>query len=85
MNHVRRRQPESRRDARFAGRAADTRRDLRNRAARGQELGPGRAVDRAVDAAPAEQRLVRGVDDRIERERRDVRLNDFDRNNALIL
>jgi hypothetical protein len=33
------------------------------RAALGKELGTGRAMDRAVDAAAAEERGIRGVDD----------------------
>jgi hypothetical protein len=33
------------------------------RAAFGKELGTGRAMDRAVDAAAAEERGIRGVDD----------------------
>ena len=36
------------------------------------QLGPGRAMDRAVDTAAAEQGAVRGVDDGIELKRRDV-------------
>lgn len=32
-------------------------------AAFGEKLGPGRAMDRAIDAATTEQRGIRGVDD----------------------
>jgi hypothetical protein len=32
-------------------------------AAFGEQLRPGRAMDRAIDAASAEQRGIRGVDD----------------------
>src|SRR5687767_5931377 len=37
-----------------------------------QQTGSRRAMDRAVHAAPAEQRLVRGVDDRVDVERGDI-------------
>ncbi len=40
--------------------------------ARVQELSPGRAVDRTVDTAAAEQTGVRRVDDRVDREVCDV-------------
>ena len=43
-----------------------------------EEARPGCAVDRAVHPAAAEQRLVRGVDDRIHGEPSDVSLDDFD-------
>ena len=39
------------------------------RLALGQQLGSGGAMDRAVDAAAAEQRRVRGVDDGVDVER----------------
>src|SRR3546814_213749 len=39
---------------------------------------PGRAVDRAVHAATAEQRFVGGIGDRVDRERGDVAFNDLD-------
>jgi hypothetical protein len=42
------------------------------RAAFGEQFGPGGAMDRAVDPAAAEQRGVRGVDDRVDCETRDV-------------
>jgi hypothetical protein len=34
-------------------------------------------MDRAIDAATAEQRAIRGVDDRVDAERRDVGDDDF--------
>ena len=43
-----------------------------------EERGAGRTMDGAVHPAPAEQRLVRGVDDRVHLEPRDVALCDFD-------
>src|SRR5262245_27171884 len=42
------------------------------------ELGAGRAVNGAVDAAPAEQCSVGGVDDGVDVERGDVALDDGD-------
>ncbi len=47
------------------------------RAAFGQELRPGPAMDRAIDAAAAEQRRVRGVDDGVNAQAGDVGNNDF--------
>ena len=66
VDDVLRRQPVAARDLRRAGLAAA------ERAAFGEQLRPGRAMDRAVDAAAAEQRAVRGVHDRVDGERRDV-------------
>ena len=57
MNHMPCRQPISFGDFGAAGLAAT------ERAAFGQELRPGGAMDRTIDAAAAEQRTVRGVDD----------------------
>ena len=42
------------------------------RATFGKELGTGRAMDRAVDAASAEERSIRSVDDGVNAEGRDV-------------
>jgi hypothetical protein len=47
------------------------------RAAFGQQFGPGRAMDRTIDAAAAEQRRVGGVDDGVNAQRRDIGDNDF--------
>jgi hypothetical protein len=47
-----------------------------------EQARPGGAMDRPVDAAAAEQRLVGGVDDRVEAERRDVGDDDLDRHGA---
>ena len=57
MNHMPRRQPISQCDFGAAGLAA------MEGAAFGKKLGPRRAVDRAIDAAPAEQGRIGGVDD----------------------
>ena len=40
-------------------------------------------MDRAVDPAAAGQRLVRGIDDGVDRQRGDVALQDFDRHGGL--
>jgi hypothetical protein len=44
----------------------------------GQQFRTGGAMDGAVDPAAAEQRPVGGVDDRIDRERRDVGDHDLE-------
>src|SRR3546814_16471675 len=44
----------------------------------GEQPRLGRAVDRAVHAATAEQRFVGGIGDRVVRERGDVVFNDLD-------
>ena len=62
MDHVLRGQAVAERDLGVAGGAAA------ERAAFAQQLRPGGAVDRAVDPAAAEQRVVRGVDDRVDLE-----------------
>jgi len=41
-------------------------------AALGEQVAPGRAVNRAVDPAAAQEGAVRRIDDGIKRERRDV-------------
>jgi len=56
MDHMPRQQPISLGDLGVAGRTA------MERAALGQKLGPGRAMDRAIDTAPTKQGGVRGVD-----------------------
>ena len=61
VDHMAGGQPIAARDPRLAGRAAA---DL---AAFLEKLRTGGAMDGAVDAAAAEQALVRGVDDRVER------------------
>ena len=66
VNHVARRQSIAARDARLAGRAAA------ERAAFGQQFRSGRAVDRTVDAAAAQQRRIGRVDDRVDVEPGDV-------------
>ena len=43
-----------------------------------QQLGPGRTMDRTIDAAPAKERRIRGVDDGVNAQRRDVGNNDFE-------
>jgi hypothetical protein len=42
------------------------------RAAFGKKFGPGRAMDRPIDAATAEQRRVRRVDDSVNAQACDV-------------
>ena len=46
-------------------------------AAFGEQLGPGGAVDGAIDAATAKQGGIRGVDDRVNAQGRDVGDDDF--------
>ena len=70
VDHVARRQAVAARDSRLAGRAAA------ERAAFGEQFRSGGAVNRAIDAAAAQQRRVRRVDDRVDVERRDVGSND---------
>src|SRR5437870_1687398 len=48
------------------------------RAAFGEQFGSGRAMDRAIDAAPAEERRVRGVDDGVNAKRGDVGNDDLE-------
>jgi hypothetical protein len=57
MDHVPGRQPIGFGDFGAAGLAAP------QRAAFGQEIRPGGAMDRPVDAAPSQQRRICGVDD----------------------
>ncbi len=44
----------------------------------GKQSRPRRAVDCAVHAAATQQGLIGGVDDRVDRERRDIRLSCVD-------
>ena len=71
MNHMPRRQTISPGDFGAAGLATV------ERAAFVEQFGPGRAMDRTIDAATAEQRRIRGVDDGVNAQRRDVRDDDF--------
>jgi hypothetical protein len=71
MNDMPRRQMITPRDFRAAGLAAT------ERAAFGQQLRPRRAMDRTIDTATAEQRRIRGVDDGVNAQGRDVGNNDF--------
>src|SRR5712691_10420229 len=66
VNDVFCRQPIAAGELGVSGRAAA------ERAALGEELGSRGAVDRAVHAAAAEQRVVRGVDDGVHGEPRDI-------------
>ena len=66
VDHMLRRQPIAAGDLGAAGLAAA------ECPAFGEQFRSGSAMDRAVDAAATEQRTVRGIDDRIERKRRDV-------------
>src|SRR5262245_13341158 len=72
VNHMPRLEAEAGRDLGLARRATA------ERGASRFKLGAGRAVDRAVDAATAEQTPIGGVDDGIDIERGDVALDDFD-------
>ena len=72
MNHMPRRQPVSPGDFGAAGLAA------MERAAFGEQLGPRRAMDRAIDAAPAEQGRVGGVDDGVNAQGCDIGDDDFE-------
>jgi hypothetical protein len=71
MNHMPRRQSITFGDFGVAGLAA------MERAAFGQQFGAGRAMDRAIDAATAEQRGIRSVDDGVNAQGRDVGDDDF--------
>jgi hypothetical protein len=71
MNHMPRRQPIAAGDFGAAGFAA------LEGAALGKEVGPGRAMDRTIHAATAEQRRIRGVDDSVNAQRRNVGDDDF--------
>ena len=77
VDHLARRQPETRRDARFAGRTAHAATRFGQRATGGEQPGPGGAVDCAVDIAAAEQGSVCGIDDRVEVEGGNVGFQDF--------
>jgi hypothetical protein len=65
------RQPISQGDLGVAGLAA------MERAAFGYQFRPGAAMNRAIDAAAAEQGIIRGVDDGINAQARDVGNDDF--------
>ena len=71
VNHVLRRQPVPSGDFGVAGRTAV------ERAAFGKQLRTGGAMDRAIDAAPAKERRIRGVDDGVNAQRGDIGNNDF--------
>jgi hypothetical protein len=71
MNHMPHRQPVTSGDFGVAGPAA------MERATFGQQLGPGRAMDGAIDTAAAEQRSIGGVDDGVNAECRDIGDGDF--------
>jgi len=72
MNHMPRRQAITPGDFGVAGLAA------MQRAAFDQQLGSGRAMDRTVDAATAEQRGVRSVDDGVNAQGGDIGDDDFE-------
>jgi len=76
MDHMPRRQRISIGDLGVAGGAAI------EAAARGEQVRTCGAMDRAVDSAAAEQRAIGGIDDRVERERRDVGDDDLKRRRA---
>ncbi len=66
VDHMARRQPVTAGDPGIAGVAAAERFTF------GEQFGTGRAMDRTVDTAAAEQGGVGGVDDRVDGERGDV-------------
>ena len=72
MNHVPRPQPVSQGDFGAAGLAT------MEGAAFREQLGPGRAMDRAIDAAAAQQRGICRVDDGVNAQGRDVRDDDLE-------
>src|SRR5262245_11000610 len=78
VNHVPRAQIESGCDAALAGRTPHVRPDFRNRQTRFVELRAGRPMNGAVDATAAKHPLVRGVDDGVNVELRDVAANNLD-------
>jgi hypothetical protein len=71
MDHMPRRQAISEGDLGVAGLAA------MERAAFGEKLRPGGAMNRTIDAAAPQQRRVRGVDDGVNAQGRDVGDDDF--------
>ena len=71
MDHMLRLEPIPAGDLGVAGRAAI------QRAALGKQFGAGGAMDRAIDAAAAEQRRIRGVDDGVNAQCGDVGNDDF--------
>ena len=72
MDHVSRREVAGRRRLRVAGLAASEEPRL------GEDRRPAHAMDRPVDASAAQERRVRGVDDRIDLLLRDVALHELD-------
>ena len=76
MNDMPRRKTISQRYFGIAGFAAI------KRAAFGEQLRSGRAMDRAIDAAPAQQRRIRGVDDGVNAQGGDVGDDDFNARGA---
>ena len=71
MDHMPRRQAVALGDLGVAGLAAV------ERPALGQQLGPRRTMDRAIDAAPAKERRIRRVDDGVNAQCGDVGNDDF--------
>jgi hypothetical protein len=71
VDHMPGRQPVSFGDFGIAGGAAT------KRAAFDQQFGSGRAMDGAIDTAPAEQRRIRGVDDGVNAQTGDIGNNNF--------
>ena len=77
VNDVTRRKPVAERDPRLAGRAAA---DL---SAFRQKLRPRGAMDRSIDPAASEQAFIGGIDDGVERKRRNV--SDDDANQSMMV
>jgi len=78
MDHEAGGQVESRRDARFTGRATHASAYFRDCAAGFKQARTRGAMDGAVDPAASEQQLIRRVDDRVNAQRRDVGLDNLD-------
>jgi hypothetical protein len=77
-----RRQRVATREARLAGRAAHAGGDFHQVPALGQQARAGRAMDRAVDPAAAQQSRLRSDDDGVHRQVRYVALDHFNTNAA---
>ena len=77
MNHIPRWQTEPGCQPRLAGRAPDARTHFGNLPACRQQFRTGGAMNRAIDATAAEHPLVRGIDDGVNVERRDVGADKF--------
>jgi hypothetical protein len=85
MQYMARLEPVAAGGANLADRAAHAGLQLRQGKAFFEQLRAGGAVDRAVDAAAAEQGFVGGVDDGVHVQFGDVALPDFDLHDAIFM